>query len=112
MAKRRRFSGKKKVEILRRHLLEGEPVSDVCDEYDLSPSQFYRWQKKFFEKGDAAFRRKTGSQERKLKKKVSALQEKIAKKDEVIAEIMESHVRLKKKKGSKKKNSLAEDTSN
>ncbi|MBS3764145.1 MAG: transposase, partial [Planctomycetes bacterium] len=40
-----------------------EPISDVCDEYDLTPSQFYRWQKKFFEKGDAAFRRKTGSQE-------------------------------------------------
>lgn len=98
MAKRRRFSGKKKVEILRRNLLEGEPVSDVCDEYDLSPSQFYRWQKKFFEQGDAAFRRKTNSRERKLKKKITALQEKIDKKDEVIAEIMEEHVRLKKKK--------------
>ena len=98
MTKRRRFSGKKKVEILRRHLLEGEPVSDVCDEYDLNPSQFYSWQKKFFEQGDAAFRRKTNSRERKLKKKISALQEKIANKDEVIADIMESHVRLKKKK--------------
>lgn len=97
MAKRRTFSGKKKVEILRRHLLEGEPVSDVCDEYDLNPSQFYEWQKKFFEQGDAAFRRKTGSRERKLNKKISALQEKISKKDEVIAEIMESHVQLKKK---------------
>jgi transposase-like protein len=51
MSKRRRFSEKKKVEILRRHLLEGEALSDVCDEYDLSPSQFYRWQKKFFEYG-------------------------------------------------------------
>jgi transposase-like protein len=99
MAKRRRFSGKKKVEILRRHLLEGEPVSDVCDEFDLSPSQFYRWQKQFFEKGAAAFQTKGGTRERKLKKKVSALQKKIAQKDEVIAEIMESHVRLKKKNG-------------
>ncbi|MFP4029860.1 MAG: transposase, partial [Candidatus Brocadiia bacterium] len=53
MAKRRRFSGKKKGEILRRHLLEGEPVSDVCEECDLNPSQFYGWQKKFFEQGDA-----------------------------------------------------------
>ena len=97
MAKRRSFSGKKKVEILRRHLLEDEPISDVCDEYDLSPSQFYRWQKKFFQQGDVAFRRKTGSQERRLKKKISALQQKIDKKDEVIAEIMEEHVELKKK---------------
>ena len=99
MAKRRRFSGKKKVEILRRHLLEDEPISEVCDEHDLSPSQFYRWQKRFFEQGAAAFQTKGGSRERKLKKKVSELEEKIAKRDEVIAEIMESHVQLKKKTG-------------
>lgn len=99
MAKRRTFSGKKKVEILRRHLLEDEPVSDVCDQYDLNPSQFYDWQRRFFEQGQAAFRRKGSSRERSLKKKVSELEEKIAKRDEVIAEIMETHVRLKKKTG-------------
>ena len=43
MAKRRKFSGKHKVEILRRHLLEGQSISDVCDEYDLNPNLFYRW---------------------------------------------------------------------
>lgn len=98
MAKRRNFSGKKKVEILRRHLVENETVSDICDEYDLNPNLFYRWQKRFFEQGAAAFETKNGSRERKLKRKVSALKKKLAKKDEVIAEIMESHVQLKKKK--------------
>jgi transposase-like protein len=99
VAKRRRFSGKQKVEVLRRHLLEGNPVSDVCDEYDLNPNLFYRWQKQFFERGEAAFQTGDGTRERKLAKKISTLQEKIAKKDEVIAEIMESHVRLKKRHG-------------
>jgi len=101
MAKRRKFSGKLKVEILRRHLLEGQSISDVCDEYDLNPNLFYRWQKRFFERGEAAFQTKNGKRERKLKKKISALEEKIAKKDEVIAEIMESHVNLKKRHGSR-----------
>ena len=41
------------MEILRRHLLEGESVSDVCDEYELNPNFFYRWQKRFFERGAA-----------------------------------------------------------
>ena len=61
MAKRRKFSGKKKVEILRRHLPEGESVSNVCDEYELNPNLFYRWQKRFFERGAAAFERPTAA---------------------------------------------------
>lgn len=99
MAKRRHFSGEQKVKILRQHLLEDVPVSDVCDEHDLSPSQFYRWQKKLFERGGVAFDRKKKERERKLEKKVSALEEKLEKKDEVIAEVMESHVDLKKRLG-------------
>ncbi len=99
MAKRRQFSGQKKVEILRRHLLEAEPVSDLCDQYDLNPNTFYRWQKRFFQQGAAAFENGKGKQEKNLKKKVSSLEEKVAHRDEVIAEIMESHVELKKKFG-------------
>jgi len=38
-----------------RHLLEKTPVSDLCDELDLAPNQFYRWQQEFFENGHAAF---------------------------------------------------------
>ena len=96
---RRRFSAQEKVTILRRHLLEKIPVSDLCDEHQLAPNLFYRWQKAFFENGAAAFERDNGTEVRSLHDRVEALQTKLAHKDEVIAEIMESHVRLKKKLG-------------
>jgi transposase-like protein len=99
MAKRRQFTPKQKIDILRRHLLEGATVSDLCDQYELNPNLFYRWQKQLFECGAAAFERDGKPQERQLERKLSALQAKLAKKDEVIAEIMESHVRLKKSLG-------------
>ena len=99
MAKRRQFSPKQKLDILRRHLLEGTPVSDLCDEHDLNPNIFYRWQKQLFEQGSAAFQRTTDARERQLEKKLSSLQQKLAHKDEVIAEIVESHVRLKESLG-------------
>ena len=99
MATRRHFSSKQKLDILRRHLLEGVPVSDLCDEHDLNPNLFYRWQKQLFENGAAAFERDGKPQERGLERKLAALQQKLARKDEVIAEIMESHVRLKKSLG-------------
>ena len=40
-----------KVAILRRHLIDHAPVSDLCDEHPLSPTLFYTWQKQFFENG-------------------------------------------------------------
>ena len=97
--KRRMFSGEEKVSILRRHLVDKVPVSDLCDEYGLNPTVFYRWQKEFFENGAAAFERRSDGRERKLQEKVTALTAKLAHKDEVIAEIMEAHVALKKTLG-------------
>jgi transposase len=96
---RRRFSAQEKVAILRRHLVEKVPISELCDEHHLAPNLFYRWQKEFFENGTAAFERDNGTEVRHLKERVEALQTKLAHKDEVIAEIMESHVELKKKLG-------------
>ena len=97
--KRRRFSGPEKVSILRRHLVEKTPVSDLCDELGLHPNVFYQWQKKFFENGATAFDRQNNGETRRLQEKISELQSKLAHKDEVIAEIMESHVALKKNLG-------------
>lgn len=97
--KRRTFSGEEKVSILRRHLVDKVAVSDLCDEYGLNPTVFYRWQKEFFENGAAAFERRSDGRERRLQEKVAALTVKLAHKDEVIAEIMEAHVALKKALG-------------
>jgi transposase len=59
MAKQRKhYTPEEKVAILRRHLLEKEPISELCDELGLQPTVFYRWQKEFFENGAAAFREK------------------------------------------------------
>jgi transposase-like protein len=42
---RRQYSGAEKVKILRLHLLEGKPISDVCEQHGINPSLFYQWQK-------------------------------------------------------------------
>ena len=48
---RKDYSPSEKVAILRRHLIDRVPISDLCDEYRLSPTLFYAWQKIFFENG-------------------------------------------------------------
>ena len=52
---RKHYTAEEKVAILRRQLLEKEPISKLCDELGLQPTVFYRWQKEFFENGAAAF---------------------------------------------------------
>ena len=98
---RRHHSPEEKVRILRLHLLEGKPISEICETEGIHPTLFYQWQKTFFEKGTAAFEggrspsRVFGQAERKLE----ALDSKLRRKNEVIAEIMEDLVRTKKELG-------------
>jgi transposase-like protein len=100
MRKRRaNYTPPEKVAILKRHLIDKVPVSDLCDELDLRPTVFYRWQKEFFEKGAAAFERKSPRQSKVAERKIDALEEKLAKKNEVLSELMEEHVELKKSLG-------------
>ena len=55
---RKQYTAEEKVAILRRHLVEKEPISKLCDEPSLQPTVFYRWQKEFFKNGAAAFQTK------------------------------------------------------
>lgn len=48
---RKHYAPEEKVAILRRHLLEKEPMSKLCDDVGLQPTVFYRWQKEFFGTG-------------------------------------------------------------
>ena len=52
MGTRKNFSPEQKVIILKKHMLEGVALSDLCDQYGFHPSLFYRWQKAFFEKSN------------------------------------------------------------
>ena len=82
---RRHFSGPEKVAILKRHLLEKVPVSDLCDELGIAPNLFYRWQKEFFDNGHAAFDndRKSRAVEDAKDKKIELLEAKLQRKNEV-----------------------------
>jgi transposase len=97
--KRKNYSPQEKVAILKRHLVEKVPVSDLCDEHGLHPTVFYRWQKEFFEEGASAFNGVQDPRSAKLEKKVSELEEKLSRKHEVLSELMEEHIALKKRLG-------------
>jgi len=102
---RRHFTGQEKVAILRRHLVDKVAVSDLCEEHGIHPTLFYRWQKDWFEQGAVVFdapRGRNGSAQRgedAAAKRIAALEDKLRRKDEVLGELMEEHVALKKSLG-------------
>ena len=96
---RKSYTPVEKVAILRRHLIDHVAVSDLCDEYQLQPTLFYAWQKQFFENGATAFERKNATPGAEYLRMIAALQAKLQRKNEVVAESMEEHVQLKKELG-------------
>ncbi len=104
MSKRKQLTPEQKLSIVRRHLLEKVPISDLCDEFGIHPTQYYNWQKQLFENGTSAFERRTNSanqrrQEDAAAKKIAQFEVKLQKKNEVVAELLEEHVQLKKALG-------------
>lgn len=96
---RRPHTADEKVAILRRHFLDRVPISELCREHSIQPTQFYRWQKQFFENGASAFASASRPDPAPLERTVAALEQKLTRKNEVLSELMEEHVKLKKELG-------------
>ena len=97
--RRANFTAEEKIAILREHLLEKTPISDVCERHGISPGQFYTWQKQLFERGAKSFEQVPNGRERELVRKIEKLEAQAREKDEVIAEVAGEMVRLKKGNG-------------
>ena len=97
--KRKYYTPEEKVSILKQHLVNGVPVSELCDQYQLQPTVFYRWQRQLFVRGAAAFQPEQNRETARLKQQITRLEEKVTRKNEVLGELMEEHVALKKRVG-------------
>lgn len=100
---RRHFTTDQKVALLRRHLVDKDPVSTICDENQLQPSVFYDWLRQAFSNLGAALGPPVSDEPSKREKALAAkareLEAKLVKKDNVIAEVTEELVKTKKELG-------------
>jgi len=98
---RRRFGAEKKALIVRRHLADKVPVSDLADAFGVQPSQIHTWVKQVLDQAEKAFERSEGPRRKEASKdaKIAQLEEKLTTKNEVISELMEENVKAKKANG-------------
>ena len=97
---RRHFSAPQKADIVRRHLRDKVPVSNLAEELQMQPSQIHQWVQQVLDHAEAAFERTNGKRADDGKdRQIQALQAKLVLKNEVVAELMQEHVQLKKELG-------------
>lgn len=106
MAKRsrRHLSPERKAELIRLHVADKVPVSQICDENDLQPSVFYGWLKQLLANAPVALAagktsRRARGREAALEDKIEKLESKLSTKNEVIAELSEELLAEKKSAG-------------
>jgi len=97
---RRRYSPEQKAALVRQHVVDKKPVSEICSTAQLQPSVFYKWERDLLEAAPSVFAgHRAPSREQELEAKIAALEAKLARKDAIIAEVSEEYVRLKKTLG-------------
>ena len=97
---RRRHTAEQKAELLRQHVADKKPVSEVCTEAPLPPSLLSPWQRELLAGAHSVFStRRAPSREKELEEEVSRLEAKVARKDQIIAAVTEEYVTLKKELG-------------
>jgi transposase len=98
MGNRKRYTAEEKIKILRELQEEGKTISQVSAEHGVHPNNVFKWRKQHLEMGIQAF--KAGRPDisgKAHERKIASLEEKIKHKDEVIAELAEELLELKKK---------------
>ena len=76
---------------------DGKAVSDVAQENNVHPNMILNWKKEFLENAAMIFdRHRPDITEKAQQRKIEELETKLKKKDEVIAEIAEENMMIKK----------------
>jgi transposase-like protein len=98
MGKRKRFTPQEKVKVLRELFEDGKSVGAVAEGYDVHPNNIFAWRKQLFEGAQHIFEIKRPDVSAKAEgRKAAQLEAKLKQKDEVIAELAEELLALKKK---------------
>ena len=97
---RRRHTPEQKATLVRQHVVDKKPVSEICGTAQIQPSVFYKWERDLLAAAPSVFAgRRAPSREQELEAKITALEAKLARKDAIIAEVSEEYVKLKKTLG-------------
>lgn len=96
---RRQWSAAEKARIVRRYLQERVSMADLADEYKVSPGQISGWCKQALEGLERVFAQTAQREEKAVMRELAARNARIGQLQEVVTELSEEVLRLKKANG-------------
>lgn len=96
---RRNFSAEEKIRILREYLEDGKSTADICEKYRIHPTQLSEWKRIFFQNAATVFAKQKDN--KRVQKKLEHLETEIKDRNEVIAELLQENLKLKKSFGAR-----------
>ncbi len=100
MSNQKRLSAEKKVMILREHLENQVPVSELSESYGIQPNSIYKWKKALFESAAETLsgkHKKAKPVSVKITRRIEELENTLRRREVLISEIVEDNIELKKK---------------
>ena len=97
--KLRRWTAAEKARIVRRHLQEKVSLADLADEYKVAPGQISAWCKQAMEGLEGVFAQSAKREDRAATRELAAKNTRINQLQEVVTELSEEVLRLKKASG-------------
>ena len=85
---RNQHTASKKVEILREHLENQVPISEIARRYGINPNLIHKWKKQLFEGAVDTFSRKHEKLNHEQNSRIGHLGKKIKDKDSFIVEVL------------------------
>jgi len=99
MKTKRRYTSEEKTMILREHLENKVPISDIAERYDLHPNAIYKWKKQMFETAPDSLSG-TGKRANKellsARRRIEELEKTLAIRESLIADLVADSISMKK----------------
>lgn len=99
MKKKKRYTSEEKAIILREHLENKVPISELAEKYELHANALYSWKKQLFETAPATLgkiNKKESKNLSKAERRIRELEELIALRESLITELVQENIDLKK----------------
>ena len=96
---RKNYSPDQKFKIVKEQMTTKMSVTEICKKYDLSPTNFYKWQNQFLKSPLEVFKSIQAGPTKAELRKIADQEDKINKMQSAISEIVQENIELKKNLG-------------
>ena len=96
---RKHYSPDQKFKIVKEQMTTKMSVTEICKKYDLSPTNFYKWQNQFLKSALEGFKTTQAGPAKAELRKIDELEKNNNRMQSVISEIVQENIELKKNLG-------------